>query len=185
MVRIAIARRADLGSIDGVNRFIFVLADGLKRLDNEVMIFGHHATGNPIEFFGVDAEINTISDHGEGSLIKIMWDWYIRGSKLLRDFRPEILIVNGVVPLRLRAFKIAVNHGNAVFELRGSYLKRFITKRLYSTYDHVVCVSSKVAGEMGELKVRCDEIIPIPIILDNYSPNAGRRNIILHVGTTL
>lgn len=147
------------------------------------MVFGHHATGNPIDFFGVNVEIRTISNRSEGGLIKNMWDWCVRGSKLLREFRPEILIVNGVVPLRLRAFKIAVNHGNAVFELRESCLKRFITKRLYNMYDRVVCVSSKVAGEMNDLGVRCDEIIPIPIILDNYVYNAKKKEIILHVGT--
>ncbi len=59
-----------------------------------------------------------------------------------------MVIVNGVVPLRLRAFKVAANHGNAVFELRESRLKHYVTKLLYGTYNYVVCVSSKVASEM-------------------------------------
>jgi len=181
-MNIAIIRRADLGGIDGVNRFIFTLADGLRRLNNKVMVFGHHMTGNPSELFGVNIETRVIGENG-GGYIKYMWDWYVRGTKLLKEFEPEILIVNGVVPLRLKAFKIAVNHGNAIFELRESRLKRFITKRLYNMYDRVIHVSSKVANEMSQIGIKCDEVIPPPILLENYSSNPEREAIILHVGT--
>jgi len=184
MVRIAIIRRADLGMIDGVNRFIFNLADGLRKLNNEVTVFGHHVTNNPGKLFGIDVEIRSISESTRGGYLKYMWDWYFLGSKLLRKFEPEALIVNGVVPLRSDAFKVAVNHGNAIFQLRESRLERFVTKRLYGLYDRVICVSSKVASEMGDVGIKCDEIIPIPIILGNYAPSIEREPIVLHIGTS-
>lgn len=184
MVRIAIIRRADLGITDGVNRFIFNLADGLRKLNSDVTVFGHHVTNNPSELFDVDVEIRLVSESTCGGYLKYMWDWYFLGSKLLRKFEPKLLIVNGVVPLRLDAFKVVVNHGNAIFELRESRLKRFVTKRLYGLYDRVVCVSSKVASEMGDVGIKCDKIIPIPIILENYASSIEREPIVLHVGTS-
>ena len=133
-MNIAIVRRWDASKIDGVNRFIFTLADGFERLGHEVVIFCHHAE-NPNDLpsiFGVNAEVRTVGSVCR-SLIKCMWDWYVHGSRTLNEFKPDIVIVNGVVPLRLKVFKVAVNHGNAMFELRESRLKRYVTKLLYST----------------------------------------------------
>ena len=69
-------------------------------------------------------------------------------------------------------------------ELEGDPFKRLITKKLYGLYDCVVCVSSKVASEMREVGIRCDRIIPIPIILERYAPSSRREPIILHVGAS-
>lgn len=182
MVRIAIVRRGDIGSADGVNRFIFTLAEGLGK-NNEVAIFGHHATRDPKPLFGVNINKIKIIGRSRNGYTKIMLDWYIKGSRLLREFNPDMLIVNGVVPLRVDAFKVAVNHGNAIFELEKSFLKRFTTRKLYEMYDHVICVSRKVVNEMSKVGIRCDKVIPIPIILENYNPHAKREPIILHVGT--
>ena len=139
MIKVAIIRRGDVGGIDGVNRFIFTLADGLRKLDYQVMVFGHHMTGNPSELFSVDVKTCAISNSIHGGYVKCMLDWFTCGSRILRAFEPDMIIVNGVVPLKLRTFKVAVNHGNAIFELRKSRLKRYVTKVLYNAYDRVVC----------------------------------------------
>jgi glycosyltransferase involved in cell wall biosynthesis len=183
MIKVAIIRRGDVGGIDGVNRFIFTLADGMEKLGHQVMVFGHHLTGNPSELFGVNVKTGVVSDSGGVGYIKRMWEWYVKGSEILKEFEPDMIIANGVVPLKLKAFKVAVNHGNAIFELRKSRLKRWATKMLYSTYDRVVCVSSKVASEMKEVGLMCDDIIPIPIFLENYNLEAERESLIMHVGT--
>jgi len=184
MTKVAIIRRGDVGGIDGVNRFIFTLANGLRKLGHQVMVFGHHMTGCPSELFSVDVTTCVINDGDCKGYVKYMWDWFACGSRILRVFEPEMIIVNGVVPLKLRTFKVAVNHGNAIFELRQSHLKRYVTKMLYNAYDRVVCVSSKVASEMKEVGLICDEIIPIPLILENYSPESERELIVLHVGAS-
>ena len=140
-MNIAIIRRWDVSIVDGVNRFIFTLADGLRRLGYRVWVLSHHMNEDPSNLpnlFGVDVEVRTISNACK-SYVRCMWDWFTQGSRIVSEFKPDMVIVNGLVPLRLRVFKIAVNHGDAVFELRKSRLKRYIAKRLYSTYDYVVC----------------------------------------------
>jgi glycosyltransferase involved in cell wall biosynthesis len=47
----------------------------------------------------------------------------------------------------------------------------------------MLCVSSKVASEMREVGLTCDDIISIPIILENYNFEAEREALVLHVGT--
>jgi len=64
MIKVAIIRRGDVGGIDGVNRFIFTLADGMEKLGHQVMVFGHHLTGNPSELFGVNVKTGVVSDSG-------------------------------------------------------------------------------------------------------------------------
>ena len=46
-MKIAIIRRWNVSAIDGVNRFIFTLADGLKRLGHQVVVLGHHMNEDP------------------------------------------------------------------------------------------------------------------------------------------
>lgn len=189
-MKIAIIRRWDVSTIDGVNRFIFTLANGLRRLGHRIVVFSHHINDNPSNLFSINIEIRTISrtisDSNHGGYVKCMLDWLILGSRILSRFKPDMIIVNGVVPLKLRTFKVAVNHGNAIFELRESHLKRYATKMLYGTYDRVVCISGKVASEMKEVGLTCNEIIPIPLILENLCPKSesDREPIILHVGTS-
>lgn len=186
-MRIAIIRRWNVSAIDGVNRFIFTLADGLERLGHQVVVLGHHMNEDPGNLFSVAVEVHTISSNACKGYLRCMWDWFIHGSRNLSRFRPDMVIVNGVVPLRLRTFKVAVNHGNAVFELRKSRLKRYVAKWLYSAFDRVICVSSKVSSEMKKLGLICDEVIPVPLILENYVPRpySEREHIILHIGTSL
>lgn len=188
-IDIAIIRRGDLGLVDGVNRFIFTLADGFEKLGRNVVVIGHHVTGDLRELrelFSVDVDVRVIGDNSDSSsgYIKYMWDWYTRGSRLLSEIKPEMIIVNGVVPLRYRGIKIAVNHGDAIFELREDLLKRIATRRLYSTYDYTVCTSSKVLYEMREVGIYCHEVIPLPLRLEMYKPETSREKIVIHVGTS-
>jgi hypothetical protein len=46
----------------------------------------------------------------ENSWIRIGWDWYNKGSKLVRKLDLDAVILNGIIPLRFSPI-IAVNHG--------------------------------------------------------------------------
>jgi len=113
--------------------------------------------------------------------LRIAWDWWIEGSRLLHEEGVDAAIVNGVVPLRFRP-KIAVNHG---ITLRFGKLHLLMARRLYKGYDRVVCVSSKVKREVEEvLNVDCN-VIPLPVKLNLFKPTRydERENIVVHIGT--
>ncbi len=128
-----------------MNQFIFVLAEGLRELVHTPIIMGHHPNDDIGKLFSVATKELTISNEERKTRVRTVLDWFMTGSKVLERLKPDIVIVNGAVPLRpLRVFKVAVNHGNAIFELRDSYLKRFATRLLYGMYDRVLCVKQGV-----------------------------------------
>lgn len=189
-MRIALIRRTSITHLDGVNRFIAWLAEGLHKLGHEPIIM-NHCYGEEVprdelgrwfkEMHGLDVElpIETLRDKPcrEDSLVKTLFEWYINGSKLLKKLNINAAIVNGIVPLRFKP-KIAVAHG-PIHQKSG--LERILAKILYQTYDTVVCVSKKSEGEYNGI-TECNAIISLPMKLNLYMPKDVREDIIVHIG---
>ena len=93
-MRIALIRRVSITGFDGVNRFIALLAEGFARLGHELVIISlcHEGVEDREltrwfkEAHGLDLEIpiRTLRHGCGGSWLSIAWDWWWRGSKLLR-----------------------------------------------------------------------------------------------------
>jgi len=192
-MKIALIRRKYITHLDGVNRFIAFLAEGLARLGHDPVIVGWCYRGVDQarlgewfkEVHGLDSPLPIYTLRAgpcEGDpWLAIAWDWLTKGSRLLVKEGVEAAIVNGAIPLRFRP-KIAVNHG---ITIRPGKLYLPIARRLYRRYDRVVCVSNKLRDEVrGVLGVDCD-VIPLPMKLDLYRPAkySDRENVIVHIGT--
>ena len=192
-MRIALIRRVSITGFDGVNRFIALLAEGLAKLGHEPVIISlcHDDTKEKEltrwfkEAHGLDLEIliYTLRHGCGGSWLSIAWNWWWKGSKLLRKEGVNVAIVNGVVPLRFKP-KIVVIHdlgplysSNKLYSLLG----KIILKR----YDEVICVSTKTQQELyTALNLPC-KVIPIPLKLDAYKSRRldERESIVVHIGT--
>jgi len=98
----------------------------------------------------------------------------------LRELGVDIVVVNGVAPLRFKP-KVAVAHGPLG---RVSRIQRLALKALYWMYDYVVCVSKASEEEYRNI-TKCDEIIPLSLKTGLYAPKPpeSRPNIVVHVGT--
>ncbi len=191
-MKIALIRRGNITQLDGVNRFIALLAEGLRKLGHEVEVFSWCYRGIDRErleewfkeIHGLDTTIpiHTLRKEpcGDGPWIRIALDWFFEGSATLREGKFDIAIVNGVVPLRFKP-KIAVNHG---ITLKASKPYLYVVKYLYKRYDKVICVSHKLREEVRKiLGVDC-EVIPLPMKLELYKPRSinERKNIMIHIG---
>jgi len=200
-MKIALTRRTYITHIDGVNRFIALLAEGFAKLSHEPIIVSWCHEGvernelskwfKEIHGLDVDIPLHTLREGSceGGSWPRIAWDWWIGGSRLLRRENVDIAIINGVIPLRFKP-KIAVIHDIGLATtyykaLDSDKLWLLVAKRLYKGYDRVICVSSKTMDEVKKvLNVDCS-VIPIPVKLDLFKP-AGhdeRENVIVHIGT--
>jgi len=192
LTRIGIIRREYITHLDGVNRFCAYLAEGLRKLGHEVFIASWSFCGVDREWLskwfaevhGLDEEIPvyTIEEkprHGD-PWTKILFDWRFKGSRLLRELGADVVVVNGVVPLRFEP-KVAVAHEPLG---RVSRLQRLVLKALYGMYDYVVYVS-KASEEEYKGITRCNEIIPLPFKPGLYRPKPleHRSNTVVHVGT--
>lgn len=190
-MRIALIRREFITHLDGVNRFIANLADGLKALGNEVFIVSWSYQGvNHRELarwfreaHGLDHEFEVHVLRGPEKRDKwttMMYDWYTKGSRLLRELDVDIAFVNGVVPLRFKP-KVAIAHGPLI---NISKTERLLLRALYRMYDYVICASKRSQEEYKGI-TKCNEIIPLPLKLKNFKPRplSEREDVIVHIGT--
>jgi glycosyltransferase involved in cell wall biosynthesis len=188
-MRIALIRREYITHLDGVNRFIALLGEGLAKLGHKPLV-ASWSRGNVsdlakwfAEMHGLDAPIPiyTLREGpcSEDPWVKIAWDWWTKGSRWLRR-EADVAIVNGVVPLRFRP-KIAVNHGIWKASAARPYI--FAAKALYRLYDDVVCVSERLREEFRASMGRDCSVIPIPLKLEMYRPAREREDFIVHIGT--
>jgi len=119
-MKIALIRRGNITHLDGVNRFIALLAEGLRKLGHEVEVFSWCYRGvererleewfKEIHGLDIAIPIHTLREEPcEGDpRVRIALDWFFKGSAMLRKSGFDVTIVNGVVPLRVRP-RIAVN----------------------------------------------------------------------------
>ena len=193
-MKIALIRREYITHLDGVNRFIALLADGLIKLGHEPIIaswcwYGIQREILPKwfrEIHGLDVEMPIYTLNGSpcsgDPWLRIAWDWLVEGSRLLQREGVDVAVVNGVVPLRFSP-KVAVNHG--VETLRATRLYLHVARLLYRTYDETICVSNKLRGEVRrKIGIDC-AVIPLPLKLETYRPARpeDRDDIVVHVGT--
>ena len=192
-MKVALIRRVHITHLDGVNRFIALLAEGLKRLGHEVEIFSwcyrdidrERLEEWFKEIHGLDIPIPIRTLRKEpckgDPWVRIALDWFFKGSAMIRESGFDVAIVNGVVPLRFRP-RIAVNHG-ITLKVNEPYL--YAVKQLYRHYDRVICVSYKLREEVRSvLGIDC-EVIPLPMKLELYKPRSisEREDIVVHIGT--
>ena len=192
-MRIALIRREYITHLDGVNRFIAWLAEGLHKLGHDTILaswcYSEQVPKEELEQWfrekhGLDFEIPIYTLRKEpcrgDPWAKMLWEWWTQGSTLLKRLDIDIVIVNGVTPLRFKP-KIVVAHG---IHRSPSSTERLILKILYSTYDTVICVSEVSHTEYKGI-TECRYIIPLPIKLELYKPSTKREDIIVHIGTRL
>jgi glycosyltransferase involved in cell wall biosynthesis len=192
-MRIALIRREYITHLDGVNRFLALLAEGLRKLGHEVEIFSWCYRGvdrgrleewfKEIHGLDITIPIHTLREEPcEGDpWVRIALDWFFKSSAILREGGFDVAIINGVIPLRFRP-RIAVNHG---ITLKVNKLYLYVAKQLYKHYDRVICVSYKLREEVRSvLGIDC-EVIPLPMKLELYKPKSisEREDIVVHIGT--
>lgn len=192
-MRIVITRREFIDYVDGVNRFVFTLAEALANRGHEITLLSHSVrrgfrAQHLLGIWGVKKPVAIraleINDrHPTWSHIAL--DWFLKGSRLLKDLKPDAVILNGVIPLRSQTPKIAVLHSLQLPDLRPNPVHMLAARGLFRLMDRVICVSRKASREAAAVGIYCDEIIPIPILLgrSRVIRRSGRDRMVIHVGT--
>jgi glycosyltransferase involved in cell wall biosynthesis len=200
-LNLAITRRECITDVDGVNRFVFTLADGLGALGNEVHVISCFERSTPStpnlfakKFFDVggNLDIRALT----GVLEKPIWPkiaqvWLWQGSRLLEELGVDGVIVDGIVPLRTKVVKVAVNHGIFIEDftsLKGAKQRIYLqlARFLYQhNMDASVCVAPRLARELKEYMNMNFIVVPLPLKLSLYKAQAitHRDSSVLHVGT--
>lgn len=186
-MKIALTRYGDLTTIDGVNRYIYNLAEYLLKKDHKVLLLSNIITSNPVSFgrevFGVELKKASFSDFGRFSnSMSDVLTWYTKGSRILKSY--DVVIMNGIVPISHKR-KVGVLHHPPLFS--GISIKPRLYRFLYNKNKINVCVSNRVRYDASLNKINCSHILNPPIKLELFSASKPERiqengRYLLHIG---
>lgn len=189
-MRVVITRREGLDIPDGINIFIFSLADELIRRGHDVIAVSSTFTeaANVKQYFGFEKypKIISLSRDKRPHNFSIAATWALRGRAIVDRLRPDLILINGALPVKFKAKSLTLSHD---LEKRGIGWARILYKRFaYRRSDLIAATCSELQVALGnELLIDANRIQVIPTCFDIRSykgqPLHNRSNAILHMGT--
>jgi glycosyltransferase involved in cell wall biosynthesis len=191
-MHIVMTRREALDTPDGINIFLFSLAEALLEGGHEVTVVGSAWTDEAKvrEFYPLRRwpRIVSLGEHRSVHYLQSLRAWMTKGKRIIRSLQPDMVILNGAVPLRFDALTCSVSH-DAEKRMDRVPLFRTAFKRLcYGKADLIVATCDEVRDALSaDLGIEPGRIAVIPtcVRLATYTrkPVAERENAILHMGT--
>ncbi|HEX8940885.1 MAG TPA: glycosyltransferase family 4 protein [Candidatus Limnocylindrales bacterium] len=197
-MHVVITRRYGLAVRDGVNIFIFALADALVSRGHRVSVVAT-SVGDPAKIghvFGQCPSIDLISVAGERGRFPVELEglsvaWLSRGRRTIARLGPDLIVNNGALPFGVGHPSCTVAHdlGWATSARRLGRLRLAYKRFAYARTDRVVAVGTEVRAALGkQLGLQPDSISLIPpcVALGRYGGGGfdGREDAILHSGTS-
>ncbi|MDQ4144219.1 MAG: glycosyltransferase [Actinomycetota bacterium] len=187
-------RDARLDIPGGIGTSVFSIASELIGQGHETYVVGLLPSCSTVDLaqtYGVDPlpQIIEIARSDAPTRPKSVAAWLTRGATILSELRPDAVVVNGALPLRLRYPTIFVSH-DLEERGRGNRLSRSLYKRVsYATASCVAATCSEVqAGLASQLGMNRGAIslLPTCVKIARYKPQAlaTRTRTVLHIGTT-
>ena len=198
-MNIVITRREALDIPDGINAFIFALADELLSRGHAVSVISSTASDVATikKYFEFERYPDVISLPRGGSsttrlpalryfLRSSLWMW--RGRARVEALAPDLVIVNGAVPVTFPGISCTVSHDLERRHVTWDWPRLAYKRLTYRRSDLVVATCSEIRDALaGQLRMSEHEIKVIPTCISQ----AGYRNEslvnrepwILHMGT--
>ena len=187
-VRILFTRRMALDVPDGINVFIFAMAQALILRGHEVLVVCSSLPDleeidrlfsplNRPRLVGLSSRnLRTAADH--------VRPWVGR-LDVVREFNPDVSVINGAIPVRLPGRSIIIAHD---VEARGFGGFRWLYKKwTYSLADSVFATCTEIRDSLEDTfpEFRPVGVLPTCVAVDRYAPRtrSEREPAILHLGT--
>lgn len=201
-MKIVITKSGDCLIVEGINVFIFELADALIQLGHEVSVLSSFAGSvsgatnidfekNVKEFFSVKTVPSSFVMSSKplwrsrySQLIQENLLFTLKAPRLINKISPSMVIFNGATTTICNCFKVIVNV-DMEYQLSKHY-----NQLVYRNCDKIVATSSELKTEIirqlhfSDSKV---SVIPICINTRNFVPRPlhDRSHAILHIGSRL
>ncbi|MBV9672710.1 MAG: glycosyltransferase family 4 protein, partial [Verrucomicrobia bacterium] len=191
-MRIVLTKRVPFSVPDGISHFLFSLANELAGLGHEVigLTTREPSSKRVPELFRYPnlPVIRSLTEtDGKGYGFEF-WIWLKRGSQVLTELNPDLILVNGAVPCRYSCPSVTVAHDVDRRSLGNWNWPRRIYKAItYRLTDHLVTTCSELVNEVASdaffpaSKIR---VIPTCITPELYHPRpiSERRSAIVQIG---
>jgi glycosyltransferase involved in cell wall biosynthesis len=191
-MRIVLTRREALDTPDGINIFLFTLAEAMLDRNHEVIIVSSAASdyGKLRAYYPLRRwpEVVPLSTHHSVHYGRSLTSWLTKGRRAIQGLRADMVIVNGAVPVRLDALTCTVSHDAEKRMESFPFLRNSFKRYCYGKSDLIVATCDEVRTALSlDLKVAESGIAVIPtcVKLSSYinKPLNRRDNAILHIGT--
>jgi glycosyltransferase involved in cell wall biosynthesis len=197
-LHVVLARAGNVLALDGVNTYIWELASALSETGSRVTICSGFSNitsdirSHVKRYFGVNfvGKYTSLKGYDFHGLKDVLLTWSIKGSRLMNELDPDIIHINGAVPLLCRTPKVATYHGIMNFDLNLNAVKcrlnSMYDRIIYRTFKKVIAVSCRAKDEFLKYVGSSDPfVIPPMIETGNFvAPKlSNRENALLHRGT--
>lgn len=192
-MRFLITRRESIDAADGVNAFIFSLSEALMRRGDEVLLVTPSRSSEEQirDRFGSPAftSAHYLCGDPKPTHREMITAWWNRGLPLLRQLKPDFIIMTGALPLRLPYPSCIISHDLEKRWSYGSVVRQIYKMYSYRKVDRIVATCSELRQALAkELFMRADDISVIPTCIDirtyRNSRVEARERAVLHVGTS-
>jgi glycosyltransferase involved in cell wall biosynthesis len=191
-MHIVMTRREALDTPDGINIFLFSLAEALLEGGHEVTVVGSAWTDEAKvhEFYPLRLwpRVVSLGEHRSVHYLRSLRAWMTRGKQVIRGLKPDMVILNGAVPVRFDALTCAVSHDAEKRMERVPFFRTAFKRFCYGKADLIVATCDEVrdalSADLGMAPERI-AVIPTCVRLSTYTckPGSARENAILHMGT--
>ncbi len=192
LMRIVLTKRAPFSVPDGISHFLFSLANELGDLGHEVIgLTTREPSPNRVsELFrypNLPAIRSLTETDGKGYGFEF-GTWLKRGSQVLTELQPDLVLVNGAVPCRYSCPSVTIAHDVDRRSLGSWDWSRRIYKAItYRATDHLVTTCSELVNEVATdalFPASKIKVIPTCITPELYRPRpiSERRPAIVHIG---
>ena len=190
-MRIVIVRRESFDLPDGISDFVFHLSDELLERGHEVTLLSTWKS-SPETARSQFARrhyprLESLADRSSDCRIQTAALWWSRGVQRLAALKPDVVLLNGVIPIRLPYPTVAVSHDLEQRRRWWSPARVVYKRRAYRFSDQIVATCTELADALAaELKVDLPQIAVIPTCVASATepglPFARRDRAVLHMG---
>jgi len=191
-MKIVLIKREPVDIPDGIGIFIYSLAEKLLNQGHEVTVAcGTYADPAKIQqCFQLDRypALLSLGIPRDSTRARHAATWLLKGRSTVHQLNPDLIVVNGALPLRFLAPTCIVSHD---LEKRFSpfgLLRVGYKRYAYRQADHLVATCTELKTALArELRIDPARIRVIPTCVNTNAyvknPLSGRENAILHMGT--
>lgn len=156
-------------AFDGVNNFIFVLSEAFLELGCRVIVLGgirsQDIDVSKVFDVNVIPEVRVIEER-RTSRLKLWLKWSKNGVRIIKDYNPDMIIANGVIPVPDIGFRVLRIH-----DVPEKWYQRFVANLMLKKFHYMVFSSSVLLRRFVNIfnvDVKKCRVIPLPIKVERY-----------------
>ena len=191
-MKIVFVKREPLSLPDGISQFLFSVSDALIRLGHEVVCVtstDHQLDSVPQTYqFEHYPRLESLSADGKENHSRSAGLWFKKGRASMARHKPDLIVVNGAVPVRFAEPTALVAHDIQPRAFFMGHFGRMAYKIItYRLVDQILVTCPELIDPVAReclIPARHLQMIPTCIDTRRYSPLplARRQPVILHFG---